>query len=493
MAPKNVTANAKGKALKKPAAWVEKSNSRKRARKDAIVDLNSIAVEIGATPIRTSSPWRRVQKLITSLQSRLGDGALAERLRDAALAWQASGGHLQGHVVTAAPADMDSMEADHPDDPVIPRHKVLLPHFRIQSHAFMCTYNARSFTVGTWPEFHKFTKAFAKKFGSTAWGACLEETLTPAAPQRSKTYHVHNYFYWDGGDGVRLANTDDLVFQSVRPRVDTCTVTNPLSFKTAAMHGLWYVATRKKGGVSEASNYAPWRNYTPRVEWLCALWGQHKLDHEQYEQLSAEFRVGHASRMHDLAAVRRTERAVAIRNHLEVEAASLPDTNTLTFKTYAEVEEFIGFFHLSSCMRRRPVLVIAGETNLGKSMLGAHVLQRVADNLGVPSFLEVTVEGDNNLDLSEFDVATHAGVLLDGVGDALMLHSHREALQGRVKECRGGKSATMVYSYPYTLCRRAVVVTMDLSASNLAYFTEHPWLSDRRNVIALRLREPVWA
>ena len=77
--------------------------------------------------------------------------------------------------------------------------------------------------------------------------------------------------------------------------------------------------------------------------------------------------------------------------------------------------------------------------------------------------------------------------------DALMLHSHREALQGRVKECRGGKSATMVYSYPYTLCRRAVVVTMDLSASNLAYFTEHPWLSDRRNVIALRLREPVWA
>ena len=103
------------------------------------------------------------------------------------------------------------------------------------------------------------------------------------------------------------------------------------------------------------------------------------------------------------------------------------------------------------------------------------------------------MEGDKNLDLSEFDVTTHAGVLLDGVGDALMLHSHREALQGRVNECRGGKSATMVYSYPYTLCRRAVVVTMDLSASNLAYFTEHPWLSDRRNVIALRLREPVWA
>ena len=91
-------------------------------------------------------------------------------------------------------------------------------------------------------------------------------------------------------------------------------------------------------------------------------------------------------------------------------------------------------------------MAIVGGTNLGKSLLAASLLQRIAELLKLPGFLEVTVEDDTNLDLSEFDVATHAGVLLDGVGDALMLHSHREALQGRVKECRGGKSATMVYS-----------------------------------------------
>ena len=56
----------------------------------------------------------------------------------------------------------------------------------------------------------------------------------------------------------------------------------------------------------------------------------------------------------------------------------------------------------------------------------------------------------------------------------------------------GGRSATMMYSYPFTLCRRAVVATMDLSASNLQYFSEHHWLSDKRNVIVLRLMEQAW-
>ena len=59
---------------------------------------------------------------------------------------------------------------------------------------------------------------------------------------------------------------------------------------------------------------------------------------------------------------------------------------------------------------------------------------------------------------------------------------HRESLQGRAKKCRGGKSATMMYSYVFTLCRRAVVVTLDLSAQNLHMFTKDHWLSDPLNV-----------
>ena len=90
--------------------------------------------------------------------------------------------------------------------------------------------------------------------------------------------------------------------------------------------------------------------------------------------------------------------------------------------------------------------------------------------LGLEGFLELTVEADKQMDLADFDLREHAGILLDGVGDAMFLHEHREALQGRPKECKEGKSATMMYSYPFTLCRRAVVATFDLAASNLALF-----------------------
>ena len=53
----------------------------------------------------------------------------------------------------------------------------------------------------------------------------------------------------------------------------------------------------------------------------------------------------------------------------------------------------------------------------------------------------------------------------------------------------GGKSTTMMYAYPFTLCRRAVAVTMDQAASNLEFFKEHHWLSDPRNVVLLNLTE----
>ena len=50
----------------------------------------------------------------------------------------------------------------------------------------------------------------------------------------------------------------------------------------------------------------------------------------------------------------------------------------------------------------------------------------------------------------------------------------------------------MKYAYHFTLARRAVVVTMDLSAANLELLQTDHWLSDQRNVIVFRLTEPAW-
>ena len=43
------------------------------------------------------------------------------------------------------------------------------------------------------------------------------------------------------------------------------------------------------------------------------------------------------------------------------------------------------------------------------------------------------MKSDENLELSDFELHKHAGVLLDGVGDVLFIQKQREALQGRAK------------------------------------------------------------
>ena len=44
----------------------------------------------------------------------------------------------------------------------------------------------------------------------------------------------------------------------------------------------------------------------------------------------------------------------------------------------------------------------------------------------------------------------------------------------------------------YTLCRRAVVATFDLSAANLHLLETDHWLSNRNNVLLLKLTQPAW-
>ena len=47
----------------------------------------------------------------------------------------------------------------------------------------------------------------------------------------------------------------------------------------------------------------------------------------------------------------------------------------------------------------------------------------------------------------------------------------------------------MVYAYKYTLCRRAVVATFDLSASNLEALSKDHWLKNSLNAVQLRLKD----
>ena len=477
-AKRRASAKAKARALRL-------KNLRKDRRTQACRSLNELAAELSASsaqvPVR-DVVGSDVERLVRRLQTRARSTAHLARLRDAAKLYLDNGGRF-------------SVALEEPDEeapPAVPRHRVLQSAFELNSKAFMLTYNGLLIVPALWTAFRDFVVGLKDRFGARGWAACLEQSLHASGGVTDR-HHLHAYLLWTDGVGVHCRDLVPFVFQGLRPRVDVCTsqaaTTSP---KSAAAHGLWYVRTRKNGTVESDSNYD---GYKPQAVWLQQLFQDKKLTHESYLEISArDFPVGHASRKRDVDEVLLQQKRTAV-DKLVAEELSKLKANGRYFepRSFAEVDEFVNLFR-DIPQWRRPILLILGATGLGKSMLAAAVLCSIARVLGMetPSFAEVTVEGDAHLDFSDVDVEKHAGVLLDGVGDVLVLKTCRETLQGRPKVLKGARSATMKFSYPFTLTCRAVVVTMDMSAVNIHLLSSDHWLSDRRNILQLRLMEPAW-
>ena len=365
------------------------------------------------------------------------------------------------------------------------------PGFELKSRAFMLTYNSFDFAPATWSSFLAYMKELRQKFGARAWSACLEQSLH-ADGGAADRYHLHGYLLWTDGVGVHTENLDPFIFQGVRPRIDVCvSKTSTVSLHTAATHGLWYVWLRKSGTLFNATNYEAGVWYKPQAGWLQNLYQDKKLTYDRYMELSAkDFPLGHSARKRDAEEALRDTKAQAVDNLVASELALLKTGDGYQQpRSYPEVTEFVDMFRAPAW--RRPVLLIVGATNLGKSLLAASVMEQVGDALGIANatFVEVTVENDQHIDFSDLDPEKHAGILLDGVSDVTLLQHNRETLQGRPKKLKGARSATMKFSFPFTLCRRATIITMDLSAKNLHLLRTDHWLSDRRNIIQLHLTE----
>ena len=303
--------------------------------------------------------------------------------------------------------------------------------------------------------------------------------------------HLHCYFHLSKPFRAQGQNAlQSFAFESVAPHVEQNTARGS-AFDTAVKRGHFYVYIDKIGSIFNWTDFPPFVSYGVESWWVDNWYKQGKLTNKVYLDVVARVGVGFQRRLADIKAAERFMREAAVEAHISAEQAVL-NTQMCNFKQYPEVDKFIGLFASNVAKHRRPMLALIGGTNLGKSMLAADILMRIGGTLGTESFLEVTVEGSPHLDLIGFDHRFHSGVLLDGVGDAFFLRAHREVLQGRPKVCKGAQSATNVYAYCFTLARRAVIATFDLSADNLAAFTDHHWLSDERNVIKLHLDTPAF-
>ena len=505
-------ARAQGKAIVQARAKAPPEKvKRQRLRREALKALNALCdeLQLGVAPLRqTEARAALVTRRIRLLQPRCQEGDTPRRLRAAVEQFVNNGGKLTREIVPATnaedvpreqndPAGTTVVDEDLADSATtlseVTSHRVLESSFVLHSKAFMLTYNSRNFTPADWVPFRAAMRRLHFTLKSKAWAANMEQSLHATGPSDACTYHMHAYFYWSDGVGLFRRNTDDFLFRDSRPRVDVNTATQPVAFYRAACHGLWYVSIRKKGTLKNATNFRPWLKYTPKTPWLQDLWAAQKLTHEQYLAYSEQFGPGHSQRRRDALDALRDERVASVESHVSRELSLLREAKLLKdVHNFDVVETFVKKF-VGGPRFRRPMLAVVGGTNLGKSMLAARILERIAEAMQLGGFLEVTVEGATTLDLTDFDHRRHAGVLLDGVADTKFLKAHREVLQGRPKVCTGGKSETMIYSYPFTMCKRAVVATFDSSASNLSWLKTDHWLSESKNLLQLHLTEPAWA
>jgi len=340
-----------------------------------------------------------------------------------------------------------------------------------------------------------FFRALGEQLDAKGLTAKMERSASWTGEEDAHV-HLHGYlhlkkpFHKEGPSALECFHFVDGE-KTHRPHLENNTASGR-TYKGAVHHGHCYLAVDKVGSLFVWTNFPPFKAYGVEGWWLDNWLKQGKLTREAYLKWAARVTVGFQRRLTDVRAAERYEMELAAKELASEEARRVAPLRK-TIVQFPEIARFLGFFGQEG-KERRPMLAIVGATGLGKSLLAAAVLESVGAKLGLQEYLEVTVENSGALDLSDLDVRRHAGVLLDGVGDALLLKENREALQGRPKLTKGGRSATMMYAYRYTLARRAVVVTLDLSAANLgALVEEHPggvsdhWLTDERNLIVLWL------
>ena len=172
MAPKRwPRAKAKAQA---PARRVASGNARRGRRREAVRALNELCSEVGlghAVLDAKAAEAAAVENLVRLLERRDLSGGRFDRLRTAAKAFLDNGGVFAAEVATEANTA-----------PLVLRHKVLAPGFKLKSKAFMATYNGAVIVPETWQAFRKFVADAARALGAHAWAACLEKSLHSATP-----------------------------------------------------------------------------------------------------------------------------------------------------------------------------------------------------------------------------------------------------------------------------------------------------------------------
>ena len=199
------------------------ANKRGLQRRAALRALNALVVEqeLPLPHIDAKKPRAAdLAKVLRALSRRcVDDDALA--FKAAVLRYVRNSGVLPDGFSVADDGDLTADTADT-ETPAVPKHRFLKFSFRLQSTAFMLTYNSSDFSAATWVAFKTFVEDRARRYGARAWAACLEVSLHADAAHPGQRLHTHACMLWTDGIGLRLRSLEPLYFEDTRPRVDVC-------------------------------------------------------------------------------------------------------------------------------------------------------------------------------------------------------------------------------------------------------------------------------
>ena len=162
MPPKlcRVKRRVRGKTSKQERLNLQQKHKtvRRAKRRKAVKELLDVAAEVGvsATRVNRGEPTgAEVTRLIRALDARELPAETTARVRTAAQLWLDGHGELDAELLES---DSDDKDDEYDSPSVVLQHAILKPTFKLQSKAFMLTYNSRAFTTGDWNQFRRFVK-----------------------------------------------------------------------------------------------------------------------------------------------------------------------------------------------------------------------------------------------------------------------------------------------------------------------------------------------
>ena len=408
---------------------------------------------------------------------------------------------------------------------IVEMHRELQPAkegFRLHSKAFMLTYNGLHIVADTWPKFLQWFQALALKLGASEWSATLEESQGSKDKGR---LHIHGYLSWGPRKpGVDVKSLAQFVFDGMTPRADANSENRGgWHWQQATNHGHFYVALRKKGTLQAETSYEAWKDYVPQAFWVVSLWKAHKLEHDEFELLSAKLADGHARRMQDLEAVRRTETRSS-QTKRRAAALELLQPQMKKFKSYSPAilswiersqkqhqmnmnkihnadatgpKEHVEYRkyrnHISrkvtwiesykKAETRYSVLVLHGPSKLGKSELAKQIK-------GAAFTFVVDCQHARFPDLRSFDADKHHAVVCDEISGPRFVLDNKKVLQQHVDGAILGQSPTQREAYYIYLWRTPIIVTTNHWDTSTLSDSDSDWIA--KNCVVEHVSEPVW-